>query len=297
MKANSERVRGKNFRSFCGKPLFRWMIDTLLEVEEIDQVVINTDARQILADNGLTDSDRVMIRDRKPEICGDHVSMNLVIADDLAGVEADVYMMTHTTNPMMSADTVRKALATFRQAQAAGTADSLFTVDKIQTRFYRADGSPVNHDPNNLIRTQDLEPWFEENSNLYIFTRESFATTRARIGAKPAMYQAPFFESIDIDTPEDWDFAAVAARFCRNKKELARNESTRHLPPHAGHDPGVHPGRQGAGLRAGAGPGHADLVGRRADCQGAGLRRWIIGDDPATRRVFEAAKAGSSRRP
>jgi CMP-N-acetylneuraminic acid synthetase len=59
MKANSERVKGKNFRDFCGKPLFRWILDTLLEVEEIDQVVINTDARQILADNGFTDTDRI----------------------------------------------------------------------------------------------------------------------------------------------------------------------------------------------------------------------------------------------
>lgn len=213
MKANSERVRGKNFREFCGKPLFRWMLDTLLEVPEIDRVVINTDARHILAENGLVESERVIIRDRKPEICGDLVSMNLVIADDIANVDADTYLMTHTTNPLMSADTVSKALAAYREGVATGKADSLFTVDKVQTRFYRADGSAVNHDPDNLIRTQDLEPWFEENSNLYIFNRESFAKTRARIGRQPMMYQGPYFESIDIDTPEDWDFAVVAARY------------------------------------------------------------------------------------
>ena len=82
MKANSERVKGKNFRDFNGKPLFRWILDTLLAVEEIDQVIINTDARAILAENGLVDSERVKIRDRKPEICGDLVSMNLILADD-----------------------------------------------------------------------------------------------------------------------------------------------------------------------------------------------------------------------
>lgn len=213
MKANSVRVKGKNFRDFCGKPLFRWILDTLLAVEEIDQIIINTDARHILAENGLVDTDRITIRDRKPEICGDHVSMNLVIADDVANVPADLYLMTHTTNPLMSAETIRNAIAAFQQAQAAGQADSLFTVDKVQTRFYRADGSPVNHDPDNLIPTQDLEPWFEENSNLYIFTASSFANTKARIGKHPMMYEGPYFESIDIDTPADWDFAAVAARY------------------------------------------------------------------------------------
>jgi CMP-N-acetylneuraminic acid synthetase len=218
MKANSERVRGKNFREFCGKPLFRWMLDTLLQVDEIDRVVINTDARQILADNGLVESERVLIRDRKPQICGDNVSMNLVLADDLANVDADVYLMTHTTNPLMSADTVRRALAAFREGQAAGKADSLFTVDKVQQRFYRADGSAVNHDPDNLIRTQDLEPWYQENSNLYIFTRDSFAKTDARIGRQPLLYEGPSFESIDIDTPQDWDFAVVAARYLQSAR-------------------------------------------------------------------------------
>ena len=222
MKANSERVKGKNFRNFCGKPLFRWILDTLLEVEEIDQVIINTDASHILAENGLVQDGRVIIRDRKPEICGDMVSMNLVLADDVANVEADIYLMTHTTNPLMSADTVRKALAAYRQAKSAGRADSLFTVDKVQTRFYRADGSPVNHDPDNLVRTQDLEPWFEENSNLYIFSRDSFQATSARIGKKPMMYEGPSFESIDIDTPQDWDFAVVAARFLQERQEMAR---------------------------------------------------------------------------
>lgn len=222
MKANSERVKGKNFRDFCGKPLFRWILDTLLEVQEIDQIIINTDARKILADNGLTDTDRIAIRDRKPEICGDLVSMNLVLADDLANVPADIYLMTHTTNPLMSADTIRKALAAYQKAQAAGKADSLFTVDKVQTRFYRADCSPVNHDPDKLIPTQHLEPWFEENSNLYLFTRESFAKTHARIGKQAMMYEGPFFESIDIDTPADWDFAVIAARYLLEQKGIAK---------------------------------------------------------------------------
>lgn len=213
MKAHSARVSGKNFRTFAGKPLFRWILDTLLAVEEIDQIVINTDARQKLADNGLSESERVLIRDRKPEICGDLVSMNLVLADDVANVPADLYLMTHTTNPLLSAQTIRHAIAALKAGREERQADSLFTVNKFQTRFYRADGSAINHDPANLIPTQDLEPWYEENSNLYLFTRASFNRTQARIGQHPIMLESPRFESIDIDTPEDWDFAVIAARF------------------------------------------------------------------------------------
>ena len=219
MKANSVRIKGKNFRDFCGKPLFRWTLDTLLAVEEIDQIVINTDARDILAANGLVDTNRIIIRDRKYEICGDHVSMNLVLADDIDNITADIYLMTHTTNPLISADTIRKAIAAFTEAHATGKADSLFTVDRVQTRFYRADCSPVNHDLDNLIPTQNLEPWFEENSNLYLFTASSIAETKSRIGKQPMMYESPHFESIDIDTPADFEFAVAASRYLQEQKK------------------------------------------------------------------------------
>ena len=96
MKANSSRVKEKNFRDFLGKPLFMWILDSLLETEEISQIVINTDARSVLAQHNLFDSDRILIRDRRPEICGDDVSMNLVLADDVQNIPADLYLMTHT---------------------------------------------------------------------------------------------------------------------------------------------------------------------------------------------------------
>ena len=213
MKAHSERVPSKNFRPLAGKPLFRWMLDTLLSLEEIDLVVINTDAREILARAGLENTDRVVIRDRKPELCGDHVSMNLILADDIEYVPADTFVMTHTTNPHLGGETIRDAIAAYRAAASKGTADSLFTVTKRQTRFYREDGSAVNHDPNKLLRTQDLEPWFEENSCLYIFTAKSFVSTNARIGAKPLLYETSKVESVDIDDLHDWEIAdALAGR-------------------------------------------------------------------------------------
>ncbi|MDA8526780.1 acylneuraminate cytidylyltransferase family protein [Gammaproteobacteria bacterium] len=216
MKANSERVKGKNFKDFNGKPLFQWMLNTLLEIKEIDQVIINTDARDILAENDLIETDRIVIRDRKKDICGDTVSMNAVIEDDVKNINADIYLMTHTTNPLLTAKTVRGALKAFqakRNKVGKSIVDSLFTVDKIQSRFYKENCTPVNHDPDNLLRTQDLEPWFEENSNLYIFTKEAFDKTNARIGKSPMMFETPKFESIDIDTKDDWDFAIVAARY------------------------------------------------------------------------------------
>ena len=209
MKANSERVKGKNFRPLAGKPLFQWILDALLSVDDVSCVIINTDAKEILIENGLVESDRVIIRQRKPELCGDLVSMNLILADDIAAVEADTYLMTHTTNPLISPETIKRALKSYESGLP--NFDSLFSVNQIQTRFYRADMSPVNHNPDELVRTQDLEPWFEENSCLYFFNRESFSKTNARIGKSPQLFVTPPLESIDIDEPEDWAMAEAVA--------------------------------------------------------------------------------------
>ena len=225
MKANSQRVKGKNFKLLQGKPLFRWILDSLLDIPAIDLVVINTDARAILAENGLTDSARVLIRDRKPELCGDEVSMNLILADDIANVDAETYIMTHTTNPMLSSATIEAGLDTYRVGTKSQEADSLFSVNKIQTRFYYSDGRPVNHDPDNLIQTQDLEPYYEENSCLYIFSSHSFSKTGARIGRMPMMQETPPLENVDIDTPADWAMAeAVALILERDKKAAAERK-------------------------------------------------------------------------
>jgi CMP-N-acetylneuraminic acid synthetase len=211
LKANSERVPRKNFRSFCGKPLFRWMLDTLLGMPEVELIVINTDARHELTECGLEPNSRVLIRERKPELCGDFISMNSVIADDIVSVKSETYLMTHTTNPLLSEASIRGALAAYYQGTESAGRDSLFTVNKFQARFYRLDGSAVNHDPSCLIRTQDLEPCFEENSNLYIFSADSFRVTGARIGQTPILFETPKRESVDIDDEESWHIAEALA--------------------------------------------------------------------------------------
>lgn len=206
MKANSQRIPGKNFKAFCGKPLFRWVLDTLLSVDQIEQTIINSDALEELKNCGLTSNDRVLVQRRANELSGDEVSMNKIIEADISNNAADVYFMTHTTNPFLSVGTIRQAFNSYYEGLSEGY-DSLFSVDRVQMRFFNKEAKPLNHDPDNLIQTQDLEPWFAENSNFYIFSGESFKAANARIGLKPKMFVSSRLESVDIDTPDDWAFA------------------------------------------------------------------------------------------
>lgn len=208
IKKNSQRIPQKNFKLIEGKPLFRWILDELQKVSLIDEIIINTDAYEELVNSGLVLDEKIKIRVRPSNLCGDEMSMNLIISDDLQATNGDIYLMTHATNPLLTSKTMLEAIKYFISKKTTSEVDSLFTVNKIQNRFYFGDGKPVNHDLDRLIQTQDLVPWYMENSNLYIFTKESFKKTNARIGKNPILYEMDPSESIDIDNPNDWELAS-----------------------------------------------------------------------------------------
>lgn len=210
-----QQLNARSFKSdfamMAGKPLFAWVLETLLAVPQIDKIVINTDAEFPLAQSGIRLPAHVTVRPRAQELRGD-VSINAIIADDIAATPADTYLMTHTTNPLLRASTITDALARFEAARSSGAADSLFSVSRIQARLYDETGGALNHDPANLQRTSALSPYFEENSNLYLFDHASFAATGARIGTKPEMFETPRMESYSAQARADWFLTESLAR-------------------------------------------------------------------------------------
>ena len=195
IKEHSARITEKNFKEFCGKPLYQHILNTLERTYAVDEVLIDTDSHRVMHEAPALFR-KVKVIERPEELRGDFVSMNKIIAHDTNIIDADIYLQTHATNPLLKAETIAKALKAFTEDEEH---DSLFSVNAYHSRFFTADGEPVNHDPRNLIRTQDLPPVFEENSCLYIFTKESFNNTVRRIGRNPRMYETPKVESIDID--------------------------------------------------------------------------------------------------
>jgi len=202
MKGHSERISNKNLKSFCSIPLYHIIVNSLLSSNYINKVVINTDSVDIKQDvsNNFV---RVQLIDRPAEIQGDYVSMNKIIEHDLNILEGEHFIQTHSTNPLLKTETIDRAIEEYFYGVLQY--DSIFSVTKLQTRLYWEDGKPLNHNPNELLRTQDLPSVFEENSNFYIFSKNSFREAgNNRIGLKPKMFEVPKMESIDIDEPEDF---------------------------------------------------------------------------------------------
>lgn len=206
MKAHSERVPNKNIREFNGKPLFHWILAALEATDVVDKIVVDTDSRHIARE--ARDRFAVEVIDRPYELRGDTVSMNEIIGHDIAAVDADLYLQTHCTNPMLRPETVEEAVERYRTTDT----DSLFSATPVQTRLWDADGEPINHRRDELIPTQDLNSVYEENSNLYLFTGESFAKSRNRIGDEPTMLLLNAEDAVDIDYPIDFKIAEFLHR-------------------------------------------------------------------------------------
>ena len=205
MKGHSERVPNKNLKRFVNKPLFHFVLEELLKSKYLENVYINTDSEKII-ENVNEFFPSVKIINRPLELVGDFVSMNKIIEYDLSQINREVFLQTHSTNPLLTVDSLDKGIEAFFLNQ--DKYDSVFSVTKWQTRFYWQDGSPVNHNPQELLRTQDLPPMFEENSNFYIFTKDSFkASGGKRIGVKPFMFEMPPMEAVDIDTEFNFNLA------------------------------------------------------------------------------------------
>jgi CMP-N-acetylneuraminic acid synthetase len=202
MRHHSQRVPGKNFRPLAGKPLYQHIIETLLGCPEVTQILVDSDSDPVI--QGIRrDFPQVLVFERPEHLRADQVPMNEILAYDTSQVEADFYLQTHSTNPLLQSKTVSRATQAFLNAYPAY--DSLFSVTRLQTRLWDQLGRAINHNPAVLLQTQDLPPVYEENSCIYIFTRQNLLLRRNRLGERPLMFEIDAAEAWDID--EELDFA------------------------------------------------------------------------------------------
>ena len=213
MRHVSERVPGKNYRSFAGLPLYHHVLRSLLDVDGIDRVMIDTDSPWIMED-AKRNFPEVLVVERPPHLRAGTVPMNEILLHDTAHAESAFFLQTHSTNPLLKSETIETALARFLDAYPAH--DSLFSVTRVQARLWDALGRPINHNPAILLRTQDLPPVYEENSCLYIFTRETLERRRNRIGERPLIFELDRLEAVDID--EELDFVVAEFLYQRHAR-------------------------------------------------------------------------------
>ena len=198
IKLNSQRLPHKNILPIGGKPLSYHILNSLKNIPNIDEVYVYCSNEKI---KNYIPKD-VTYLERDSYLDGDLIKGFDIYKSFINKVDADIYILAHTTSPFLKASTIENALDHVLE----GEYDSAFSAQKIQT-FAWYDGKPINYDINDVPRTQDMNPIYVETSGFFIFEKEIFTKHRRRIGFKPYIQVVDSMEAIDIDTKEDYDFA------------------------------------------------------------------------------------------
>lgn len=199
MKLNNSRLPNKNIKEFRnGKPLCWYILHTLLEIEEIEEVYVYCSNEKI---KDYIPAEVKFLK-RGSDLDQDTTKMNEVLKRFQSDVPADIYVMTHTTAPFISAASISKGL----ESVISGEYDSALSVKAIQDFLWK-DGKPFNYSLENIPRTQDLEKIYCETSGFYIYKQEVIRDFNRRIGYHPFLVEVGEIESIDIDEKEDFEIA------------------------------------------------------------------------------------------
>jgi len=199
IKKNSQRVPGKNFRYFRGKKLFSYVIDNLLSLNF--DIYIDTDSEEVI--EYYLNNPKIKLIKRKDNLIGDNVSVINLIKSCIEEYSINDYIcQTHVTSPLLNHLTIKDAISYLNSY------DSVTSCDIIYNRFWIKNNYnylPVNHNPDELIQTQDLDPLYLENSTFYIFHSSELVKSNKRISDNSYFYEIKYPQNLDIDNESDWD--------------------------------------------------------------------------------------------
>ena len=209
VKEKSQRVPNKNLRKLDNKPLYSWLLDTLVSIDEITEILISIEGCSLLKkiESDYRNSNRIRVFERDEDLIGHETPMTDIINSLVEYSTTNTILNTHVTNPFLSKSSIKSAIDLFNKEQKP-----VFSVNSYQSRFYDKALNPINHNLNELKQTQDLDIMYEENSCLYIFDKKEFFLNKVRIFSNSIAYPLNKIEAIDIDTLEDWDLAEIIAK-------------------------------------------------------------------------------------
>lgn len=198
IRLNSKRVVGKNLKMLGEKPLMCYVLETLAKVKGVDEVYCYCSNEEVI--KYLPEGVKFL---KRPEFLDRDETLGKEIYEEFTKtIDADVYILAHTTSPFMKKETFDNALHKIINEDY----DSAFSAEKIQT-FAWYKGKTLNYDLKEIPRTQTIEPVYVETSAFFMFKRDVWKVHKQRIGFKPYMALVDKIEGVDIDWPEDFEFA------------------------------------------------------------------------------------------
>ncbi len=212
IKLNNQRLPGKNTMLLNGRPMCDYLFETISFVDTIDEKYVYCSDEAIIPYIKPYEKQGLRFLKRDSYLDGFQVKGLEIIEKFVNEVDADIYVLTHVTQPFTKGDSIAKAL----EKVVSGEYDSAFSAIVLQDYMWM-NGKPFNYDTKNIVRTQDLEPIYMETGAFFIFRKEVFTKLGQRIGEKPYIYEIDQFEAVDVDTAEDFEFAKAVSAYLANQ--------------------------------------------------------------------------------
>lgn len=204
VKLNNQRLPGKNTLPLGNKITCEYIFDTIIQVDNIDEKYVYCSDESIK--KYLPEGLQFLRRDKYLD--GFEVKGLEIIEYFIRDIDADIYVLTHVTQPFTKASSIETAL----RKVMCGEYDSAFSAVELRDYCWYKD-KPLNYDMEDIVTTQNLEPVYMETGAFYIFTKEVFVKYGRRIGRHPYMHIVDQFEGVDIDTRQDYELAQAIAMY------------------------------------------------------------------------------------
>lgn len=213
IKLNNQRLPGKNTMLLNGRPMCDYIFKAISAVDSIDEKYVYCSDEAIKPYIAPYEAKGLRFLKRDTWLDGYQVKGLEIIDRFVKDVDADIYVLTHVTQPFTKSESIANAL----EKVISGEYDSAFSAVALRDYLWK-DGKPLNYDIKNVVRTQDLEPVYMETGSFFIFRKEVFTKLGQRIGDKPFIYEIDEIEGVDIDTADDFKFAEAVALFLQSQE-------------------------------------------------------------------------------
>ncbi len=208
-RGGSKRIPKKNIKSFYGKPLIAYSIETALESNLFDKVIVSTDSKEIAR---VAKEYGAEVQIRPEELANDYATTAEVIDYVLDNLDKDYkYLCTiYATAPFLQSKYLIEGFKKLKNSTAINSFSATTMPFPIQRTFkIDKNGRCQMFFPEYYnTRSQDLEEAYQDAGQFY-FTKLNRKSDKIMFGSDSVPIILPRYLVQDIDTIEDWEMAEI----------------------------------------------------------------------------------------
>ena len=206
LRGGSKSISLKNIKSFCGKPLSYWLLNSLNSATLVDKIVVATDSFEIknVVESFKFKKLEVYIRDsQNAQDISTTESVMIEYLNKCSFDQNDLFILGQATTPFTTSNVIDNAI----RYMIENNFDSLLTCVKFKRFLWNSENKPINYDFYKRPRRQDYEGLWLENGAFYINKIGNILKYKNRLSGDIGIYEMQEYSSVEIDEENDWILA------------------------------------------------------------------------------------------